>query len=99
MDGEDSDGETGACPPIANHHSEWGVRGAYLKEDFVPIKMYYEGQPCRDCGTPVKLIKRRKEKVKTVGKWVFPSYLFCIKCRKHYTVNSEKKLLLNRKEK
>ena len=50
-------------------------------------------QNCRDCEKPLRRIYRRKEKIKKTGRWYWPTYLFCIGCKKSYFIESEKVLV------
>ena len=45
-----------------------------------PVKMKYEGQPCRKCSTPVLKLKSKK----------FTFYLFCPNCKASYAIELDK---------
>lgn len=56
-------------------------------------KITQEGQHCRDCDKPVRRVIRKSSKVVKKGRWFWPSYLYCIGCKKRYFVESEKVLV------
>ena len=47
-------------------------------------KVVEENQPCRKCGTPVKLKIRQNEKVKAGQSYYFTQWLACLKCHTIY---------------
>lgn len=53
-------------------------------------KMTFEGQPCRNCGTPVVKRVPKKGSVKEGQSYYFSWYLFCPGCKNMYMVEEAK---------
>jgi len=59
-------------------------------KNFKHVKMAYEGQPCRNCSTPViKRIPRSKPKQNST--YYFEYYLYCPECRAMYMIEDAKR--------
>lgn len=54
------------------------------------VKMTYEGQPCKKCGTPV--VKETPKRSKKRGEYYFEWQLFCPGCTTKYTVEAAKRM-------
>lgn len=67
------------------------IRGE-LKPAFLPkIRVLKEGDPCRNCKTPVLKKIPRKKKIKPHQTYYFEYTLICPNCRNVYTVEAARR--------